>query len=391
YIIATHNVSPEKKSVENLLEIVLEDMKNCEDELGIIMIGYCTDNGGGERGTQIRLRRRKPKLVVPPCWGHQMNLVVAKVLELGIPCMESINEGLDIVKWFTNHSRVLELLRDQQQNMEHYKETHRFLTLTFPMISRWIFHFLAVRRMLTLSPPMCTLYIQDYETLIQRAGDKVEAKAKAREVLALIDDPQFWKNLTEVKILLEPLAVTAKCMQAPDAGLDQVLLMLGNLYRIYGSSDINSRVRTCVRKTLYTENPAVKPISIYNFAKQLYTRFFDEEPDLDFHAVFFDYSKNAREFSSSYMHLAEMKQLYERQNQRVDVVKIWEQCDTGETNGRNGLAKLAMWVLSIVANSAGSERGCSKFGLFLTTFRSQLSIQKVRKMNTVDMDLKRKH
>ncbi|KAJ7843842.1 hypothetical protein B0H13DRAFT_1648242, partial [Mycena leptocephala] len=45
YAIAPHDVSPEKKSAKNLLEIVLEDMKYCEGELGIIMIGYCTGNG----------------------------------------------------------------------------------------------------------------------------------------------------------------------------------------------------------------------------------------------------------------------------------------------------------------------------------------------------------
>ncbi|KAJ7939387.1 hypothetical protein B0H13DRAFT_1567150, partial [Mycena leptocephala] len=69
------------------------------------------------------------------------------------------------VKWFTNHSRVLGLLKDQQETTERFQETHRILTLIFPVISRWIFHFLAVRRILTLSPPMRTLYIQNYETL----------------------------------------------------------------------------------------------------------------------------------------------------------------------------------------------------------------------------------
>ncbi|KAJ7928662.1 hypothetical protein B0H13DRAFT_1597276, partial [Mycena leptocephala] len=57
----------------------------------------------------------------------------------------------------------------------------------------------------------------------------------------------------------------------------------------------------------------------------------------------------------------------------------------------NGLVKLAILLLSIVPNSAGSEREFSKFGIFLTQLRSQLSIQKVRKMNIVDMELKRKH
>jgi hypothetical protein len=129
-------------------------------------------------------------------------------------------------------------------------------------------------------------------------------------------------------------------MQAPDAGLDQVLLMLGSLYRIYGSPEINSRVRTCVRKSLEkrwlpmeqevfiiavylnpyirgaafsTKNPVVRPINLYNIAKQLFQRFFDIEPDLDFHAAFFDYAKDLREFSSRFMNLAEMKQLHERE------------------------------------------------------------------------------
>ncbi|KAJ7149276.1 ribonuclease H-like domain-containing protein [Mycena crocata] len=399
YMIAAHDVSPEKKSADNLLELVLQDIQYCEDELGIIMIGYCTDNGGDAKGMRV-------------------NLVVAEILELEIPCMEAVDDGLEIVKWFTNHSRALGLLKDHQKTTDRYKETKRILTLMYPVIHRWVYHFLAVRRLLTLSKPMRTLCLVDHAKLIECAGTKAEAKAKAKKVLEPIDDPQFWKKLAEVKVLLEPLAVAAKVMQAPDAGLDQVLLMLGNLYRLYGSSDIDSRVRSCLRKSLEKrwlamerevfiiavylnpyirgaafskKNPALKPISLYNIAKQLYTRFFDEEPDLDFHAAFFDYSRDSREFSRSYMQLAEMKQLYERENKRVSVVAVWEQLDTGEANGRNGLVKLAIWVLSIVGNSAGSERGFSKFGLFLTKLRSLLSIQKVRKMNTVDMDLKRTH
>jgi hypothetical protein len=179
--------------------------------------------------------------------------------------MRSIDESLDIVKWFTNHSQALGLLKDEQKTGERFQATHRLRTLIFSVISRRTFHFLAVRRILTLSPPMRTLYIQHYEKLIQCAGTKRDAKEKAKEILAPIEDPQFWKNLAEyvslrtlnnitdffrVKIILEPLAIAAKCMQAPDAGPDQVLLMLGNLYRIYGSAEITARVRNCVQKSL---------------------------------------------------------------------------------------------------------------------------------------------
>ncbi|KAJ7126578.1 ribonuclease H-like domain-containing protein [Mycena crocata] len=394
YMIAAHNMSPEKKSAHNLLELVLQDIEYYENELGIIMVGYCTDNGGDAKGMRVRLRRKTIKFTIPPCWGHQVNLVVAEILELEIPCIELVDDALEIVKWFINYSRALGLLKDYQKTTDRFKETKRILMLMYPVIHRWVYHFLAVRRLLTLSAPMCTLYFQDYEKLIECAGTKADVKAKAKKILKPVGDPHI------VEILLEPLAVAVKCMQVPDAGLDHVLLMLGNLYRIYGSSEVPSCVRNCLRKSLEKrwlamerevfiiavflnpyicgtafskKNPALKPISLYNITKQLYTRFFDEEPDLDFHAVFFDYSRDSREFSRSYMQLAEMKQLYERENKRVSVVAVWEQLDTGETNGRNGLVKLAIWVLSIVANSAGSERGF------------------IRKMNTVAMDLKRTH
>ncbi|KAJ7758153.1 ribonuclease H-like domain-containing protein [Mycena maculata] len=396
YMIAAHDVSPERKTADNLLQIVLEDMEYCE-ELGIIMIAYCTDDGGDARGMRVRLKRVKPKLLVPPCWGHQVNLIVAEVLELDVPCMLSIDDGLNIVKWFTNHSRAIGLLNEEQKLTERFEKTHRLLRLIFPVISCWIYHFLAVRWILTLSPPMRTLHFNHHDKLIECAGPKRDARAKAEKILAPIEDPQFWKNLAEVKILLEPLAIAAKCMQAPDAGLDQVLLMLGNLYRIYGSPKINSRVRSCVRKSLEKrwlamerevfilavylnpyirgsafspKNPALKVISLYNVAKRLF-----QGPAGIFLKVY----------------ETQMKLLYERENKRVNVAKVWEQLDTGEANGRNGLVKLAIWILSIIANSAGSERGYSKFGLFLTKLRSQLSIQKVRKMTTVDMDLKRQH
>ncbi|KAJ6516526.1 ribonuclease H-like domain-containing protein [Mycena vitilis] len=418
YMIAAHDISPEKKTADNLLEIVLRDIKYCEDELGVVVIAYCTDNGGDARGMRTKLKRVRPKLTVPPCWGHQVNLVVGEVIELRVACMNSIDGGLEIVKWFTNHSRALGLLKEHQKTTERFKTTSRTLTLIFPVITRWTYHYLAVRRLLTLSATIRTLYINEHDTLIECAGSKRDAKDRAKEVLSPIEDPQFWKNLTEVKTILEPLAIAAKCMQAPDAGLDQVLLMLGNLYRIYSSSDINSRVGNSIRKSLEkrwlvmerevfilavflnpyircsafaVKNAALRPVSLYHIAKKLFARFFDEEPDLNFHEAFFDYSRDSKEFSSSWMHLAELKQLHERENKHVNVVKVWDQLDTGETNGRNGLVKLAIWVLSIVANSAGSERGFSKFGIFLTKLRNQLSLQKVRKMNTVDMDLKRQH
>jgi hypothetical protein len=80
-----------------------------------------------------------------------------------------------------------------------------------------------------------------------------------------------------------------------------------------------------------------------------------------------------------------------KQEQEVNPVEIWEGIDTREETGRNRLTKLAIHILSVVANSAGCERAFSHMGLVHTAIRSKLSIEKVRKATIVGMDLKRMH
>ena len=75
----------------------------------------------------------------------------------------------------------------------------------------------------------------------------------------------------------------------------------------------------------------------------------------------------------------------------MNPVDIWEGIDTHEETGRNRLTKLAIHILSIVANSAGCERAFSYMGLIHTGIRSRLGAEKVRKTAMVGMDIKRMH
>jgi hypothetical protein len=75
----------------------------------------------------------------------------------------------------------------------------------------------------------------------------------------------------------------------------------------------------------------------------------------------------------------------------VNPVDVWEGVDTHEPVGRNRLVKLAIHILSIIANSAGCERAFSHMGLVQTAARSRLSVDKVRKTTIVGMDIKRSH
>ncbi len=59
--------------------------------------------------------------------------------------------------------------------------------------------------------------------------------------------------------------------------------------------------------------------------------------------------------------------------------------------GRNGLAKLAIHILSVIANSADAERAFSLFGINHTKLRNRLSTETVHKATLVRMDLRRAH
>jgi len=80
-----------------------------------------------------------------------------------------------------------------------------------------------------------------------------------------------------------------------------------------------------------------------------------------------------------------------KQGQEVNPVEIWEGIDTHKETGHNCLTKLAIHILSIVANSAGCEYAFSHMGLAHTGIHSKLGVEKVCKTTMVGMDIKRMH
>jgi hypothetical protein len=145
-----------------------------------------------------------------------------------------------------------------------------------------------------------------------------------------------------------------------------------------------------------------------NMLKRLHSRVFRVAVDADFQAAFMDYYNKREEFSPDAMALADWADVAGKkvscgvvlrsychcniqQGQEANPVEIWEGIDTGEDTGRNHLTKLAIHILSVVANSAGCERAFSHMGLVHTGIRSKLGVEKVCKTTMVGMDIKRMH
>jgi hypothetical protein len=75
----------------------------------------------------------------------------------------------------------------------------------------------------------------------------------------------------------------------------------------------------------------------------------------------------------------------------VNPVEIWEGIESHEESGHNHLTKLAIHILSIVANSASCGHAFSHMGLIHTGIHSKLGVEKVHETTMVGMDIKHMH
>jgi hypothetical protein len=75
------------------------------------------------------------------------------------------------------------------------------------------------------------------------------------------------------------------------------------------------------------------------------------------------------------------------QRQPLDLVAIWGLM----ANGSNSIARLAIHIYSIIANSGATERNFSDYGNIQTKKHSLLKIEKVHKTNVLHMDILHRH
>ena len=236
-----------------------------------------------------------------------------------------------------------------------------------------------------------------------------------------------------VKTILEPLAITANITQAPHTRLDHVLLTLG--FWIYSNPELDNTVQNVILASIekrwkaadqdvfitavflnlyirghYFNHAAITEANLYNIIAWVFEQIFSQKADINMLKAFMDYARSQGEFSSTNMLLDQMAEIHKSEvsnqqrlrdtaniptnitkNLPLDLVLVWTWIDTGACNGRNSIVKLAMYILSVIANSAGTERAFSDFGITHTKRRNKLDPEKVHKTGVLKMDLQRAH
>ncbi|KAL0071845.1 hypothetical protein AAF712_000767 [Marasmius tenuissimus] len=258
--------------------------------------------------------------------------------------------------------------------------------------------------------------------LLNAGGPKAEQTAKAAEVIGYCDDTTFWNNLARIIRHMEPLAIAVNVLQSHSCRFDQVLLTLGNLFRIFNdlsrSDPDDEAVRQAIHKSLERRwksadqevmilavffNPFIRsrcfnadflpPIQLFHIMCRVYARLRISDPvedNDDFLGVYREYSSRSGIFSDMAMGLEFHKQESDRKGKPLNLVEIWEMVH-GNSSGQQKLVQLAIHILLIVPNSAATESTFSTFGCIQTKTRNKLHPQKVHKTTVVKTDCLRSH
>ncbi|KAF6762932.1 hypothetical protein DFP72DRAFT_1060133 [Ephemerocybe angulata] len=231
--VRTHDMTGRPKTGDELFLLVKADFAFMKETYGVEIIAAVMDDGpDGKKMRHLVKEDPDLRMAVFECWAHQAGLLTGNYLGVKQDFMEAASHGNDIIKWFNNHGKALDLLRNQQI-LILLKE----YALLYPASTRWTSQFTCLSRLSSQEAIILGCVAQHRDELLLTAGPKADAKAKATEIIDRCLEPGFWQDLKRIVRHLEPLAIAVNIFQDPSCRLDHVLLTLGNIYDFFDCLD----------------------------------------------------------------------------------------------------------------------------------------------------------
>ncbi|GJF00972.1 hypothetical protein PsYK624_172760 [Phanerochaete sordida] len=225
------DTSAERKTAELLLvhirKMITELRDNSATGWRARLAAFVTDNSGESLSARNTIAEEYPDILCFPCYAHQINLIVGDYLnKCGAEFLVQAKKADEIITWLRSKTFVLALLRDIQ-----VRARGKSLAIIRAVITRWIAHYLAYRRLLEVRTDLQALVAEDQARITSQlvTGNRA-AKTKAEEVIGIIRSDEFWHSLARAKSHLGPLAQAANILQASYTRLDHVPLVFGMLY-----------------------------------------------------------------------------------------------------------------------------------------------------------------
>ena len=111
--IHTHDMTGYPKTGDELFSLVKDDFIHIWNTYGVEIISAVTDDSPDGK-KMWRLVKEDPELpmAILECWAHQSNLMTGNYLGVKADFMEAAGKATDIIKWFNNHQKALDLLQN---------------------------------------------------------------------------------------------------------------------------------------------------------------------------------------------------------------------------------------------------------------------------------------
>lgn len=103
-----------------------------------------------------------------------------------------IDEVVEVIKWFLNHSYALGVFNVEQSTM-----TAKVLALIVLVVTRWTAYFLSMERLLEVSRPLQITAIRHEADLISSVGQKPKLKEKAKKILDRVRNDSWWQKISQ--------------------------------------------------------------------------------------------------------------------------------------------------------------------------------------------------
>ncbi|KAF9035431.1 ribonuclease H-like domain-containing protein [Rhodocollybia butyracea] len=403
YLVDLYNATADKKDGDSMEEALDKMIEKTEKRYKCTVVGLGTDNDGGTRSGRVKVVQRRPWLLTFPCGAHQVSghLCVADYFKENPDAGETSEQATAFIGWLNNYGRVRSIFDTVQK--EQTKEVNTYLVAN---ATRWTTHLVAFLRLEALKQPLCTAAITRRNDIIaaqvgaeKNHKDAAALTASAEEQLDLIEDYDFWRQLTTVIEDLEPLAYATNICQSDKACPDCVLLAFVGLF-LYFEDLPSSRFDQSLMITALILNPyehldrfgpdaGANIINVNAMVVELYTKVTSRPPsgELDPHErdAFESHQLQwSREFSAAFLQYClytgpfknwkDLKANFQEIH-GDDPIIFWESMKSDVKVLE--LADFSLLILHIIMNTAGNERQFSHVKIKKDWLRNRLLLEKL--------------
>ena len=76
HITQVHDITVEQKNADELLKLIRQQIAYLTTNVGLLLIGVCTDASGESQAAHLHLLSEMPWLLIVDCWAHQVQLTI---------------------------------------------------------------------------------------------------------------------------------------------------------------------------------------------------------------------------------------------------------------------------------------------------------------------------